>query len=274
MSQPRRRGVTLAEVLTVVAVLAIVVGLCLPAVRRVREPAARSKCQNNLRQLILALHLYEETRRPAADPPTNTPDAAGVRSFPPGCYGTGATPQDQLSWMVPLLPYLESGALLAQYDAAKGYAGNAAVARNRPYILSCPKVDDTTAGEAVTPYVALAGLGRDAAARPAGAPGNGFMGYARTTTTAMIADGTANTIALAETRTGLGPWARGGASSVRGVEPDDVPLVGDDRPFGGHERGMNAAMADGSVRFIGPSVDPRVLAAEVTIAGGEPSALD
>ncbi|HVK10970.1 MAG TPA: DUF1559 domain-containing protein, partial [Gemmataceae bacterium] len=132
MTRPRRRGVTLAEVLTVVAVLAIAAGLFLPAVRRVREPAARSKCQNNLKQLMLALHLYADNSRPAADPPTNTPDPFGVRSFPPGCTGAGATPEDRLGWMVPLLPYLESGSLFAQFDAAKGYAGNAAVARNRP----------------------------------------------------------------------------------------------------------------------------------------------
>jgi hypothetical protein len=100
------------------------------------------------------------------------------------------------------------------------------------------------------------------------------MGYDRLTSTAMIKDGTSHTIALMETRSGLGPWARGGASNVRGLGPADVPLHGDGRPFGGHPDVMPAAMADGSVRFIRPSVEPNKLAAAITIAGGEPFNLD
>ena len=100
------------------------------------------------------------------------------------------------------------------------------------------------------------------------------MGYDRLTSLAMIKDGTSNTIALMETRSGLGPWARGGSSTLRGFDPADVPLHGDQRPFGGHQGGMNAAMADGSVRFIRSSIDPKKLAAAITIAGGEPVDLD
>ena len=62
------------------------------------------------------------------------------------------------------------------------------------------------------------------------------MGYDRLTSLAMIKDGTSNTIALMETRFDLGPWARGGASTLRGFDPADVPLYGDQRPFGGHPR--------------------------------------
>jgi prepilin-type processing-associated H-X9-DG protein len=77
-----------------------------------------------------------------------------------------------------------------------------------------------------------------------------------------------------ETRVGLGPWARGGASTLRGFDPADVPLYGDNRPFGGHSAGMNAAMADGSVRFLHSLIDAKRLAAAITIAGGEPVGLD
>jgi prepilin-type processing-associated H-X9-DG protein len=72
-----------------------------------------------------------------------------------------------------------------------------------------------------------------------------------------------------ETRFAVGPWARGGASNLRGFDPADVPLHGDERPFGGHSGGMQAAMADGSVRFIRSTIDPQKLAAAITIAGGE-----
>jgi hypothetical protein len=115
----------------------------------------------------------------------------------------------------------------------------------------------------------MAGIGLDAASQPEGAAGNGFMGYDRLTSLATIKDGASNTIALMETHSGLGPWARGGSSTLRGFDPADVPLCGDQRPFGGHTGGTIAGMVDGSVRFISSSIDPMKLAAAITIDGGE-----
>jgi prepilin-type processing-associated H-X9-DG protein len=121
----------------------------------------------------------------------------------------------------------------------------------------------------------MSGIGHDAAVQPAGAAGNGFMGYDRPTSLMMIKDGASNTVALMETRIGLGPWARGGSSTLRGFDPADVSLHGDNPSFGGlHSSGMNVAMADGSVRFLHSSIDPKRLAAAITIAGGEPVDLD
>jgi prepilin-type N-terminal cleavage/methylation domain-containing protein len=274
MSRSARRGFTLTELLVVVAIIAILVGLFLPAHRRVREAPARTVCMNNLRQLMLAFHNYQGTASMDYSRPTGNSDASFAQMLPPGCVGAGASPEERLSWVVTLLPYLEQQTLFARFDLEKGYAGNLQAAEQNLKVFQCPISFESTAG-GLTNYVAISGIGLDAASQPAGASGNGFMGYDRLTSWAMIKDGTSHTIALMETYSYLGPWARGGMSTVRGFDPADTPICGNQRPFAeSHTGGMHAAMADGSTRQISFSIDPKKLAGAITIDGGEPADLD
>ncbi len=111
MKQPRlrHRGFTLIELLVVVAIIAILIGLLLPAVQKVREAAARMTCTNNLKQLGLALHNFNDAQGtlPTYHGIYPAQGSCGVR---PGCnrkapYG---------SWILHLLPYFEQDNLAQQ----------------------------------------------------------------------------------------------------------------------------------------------------------------
>ena len=127
-----RPAFTLIELLVVIAIIAILIGLLLPAVQKVREAADRSKCQNNLKQIGVALHVHNDA----------------LNRLPPGCandmppFGTAGSRTYGASFMVYILPYIEQEPLFRKWDLTGGSGwGNAVTnAINIPAIsvYTCP----------------------------------------------------------------------------------------------------------------------------------------
>lgn len=117
----RRPAFTLVELLVVIAIIGILVALLLPAIQAAREAARRNQCQNNLKQMGLAVHMHHDSKH----------------YFPMGRNGTK---QMSVSWAYLILPHLEERSVFDAFDETKEvyHPDNARAMRTPIEIYACP----------------------------------------------------------------------------------------------------------------------------------------
>lgn len=282
--RPRSRAFTLIELLVVIAIIAILIGLLLPAVQKVREAAARVKCQNNLKQLGIACHMHHD---------------ANSRFLKAGEFAT------QLSWHVYILPYIEQEPLFKAFSLATG--SYTSTGKNNPHGLrkidlylcvsstqavmgqgpndhvNAPDLVGSSAPFTTHYYGILGPKGTNPATGTAyltdtsfpstygGASAHGIFQLDQGTKLATITDGTSNTLMIGEmswdneiTGTRYRSWLRGpsnpdawvaGAKNIaNSINTPSIATFNDIAMGSSHTGGANFALADGSVRFIRDSI--------------------
>jgi prepilin-type N-terminal cleavage/methylation domain-containing protein len=288
----RRRGFTLIELLVVIGIIAILIGLLLPAVQKVRDAANLASCENNLKQIGLALHNYHDARG----------------SFPAGYSDPTPWPQADngpgWGWGAFLLPYLEQTNLYNQiaFNLDVGAPANGKVCSTLLRIFSCPA--DTLPGAftltdggsktwtlAPGSYVACNGNdGVDDFTTPphTGAFVRGTQGFR----IADISDGLANTLFVGDRSSKLSycTWVGGPTGALNpfleapgnfgaevtllmchaGPTGPNAPGVFDaDATASPHLDGVPFLFGDGSVHFLANGIDIPTWMALATRAGGE-----
>jgi prepilin-type N-terminal cleavage/methylation domain-containing protein/prepilin-type processing-associated H-X9-DG protein len=213
-----RRAFTLVELLVVIAIIGILIGLLLPAVQAAREAARRMSCQNNLKQLGLALHNHESVRK----------------QLPP--LGDYVTNGNAVYWSMQtrLLPYAEQANLQNLIDYTKPINLQSHVARVRVPFLLCPsEINDKERPDGPTfvhyPLSYAANTGEWLIMQPPSGKGSGVFVVNQGTRLAAITDGTSNTLGMSEVKA-FTPYLRDGGNPATLVPmpmlPEDVAAFG------------------------------------------------
>ncbi len=294
-------GFTLVELLVVIAIIGILLALLLPAVQMTREAARRTSCQNNLKQVGLALHNYHDT----------------VGGFPPA----NVSVPRRHNWLPFVLPYLEQENLFDVYrwDFDWDDPANQPAVNTLLQVLRCPsapggadridRVRDgiTAATSDYAPPTAVAPVLVQAGLVPPTPNRNGVLNPSRSVRIADVRDGTSNTLVIAEdagrpefwTSQGRGPennvpgggnlpvingrvmgagWAdRSNSIPLHGFTHDGLSVPGpcpinctnNNEAFSFHPGGVDVVFTDGGVRFLAETLSIRIYAALITRAGGE-----
>jgi prepilin-type N-terminal cleavage/methylation domain-containing protein/prepilin-type processing-associated H-X9-DG protein len=286
-----RSAFSLIELLVVIAIIAVLIGLMLPAVQKVREAAARSQCQNNLKQIGIALHSYHNINNKL--PPSRMSDL-------------------HATWAVLILPFLEQDNLYQQWVLPNTYYVQSDAARLTPVPLYfCParrtmrtgptasisgdQNDDGGGGPhvpgALGDYAACTGTDNCDGADCTGAFNGAFRAdynqFGRkigAVTFAEISDGLSNTFLVGEKHVTQGAFGAGPLDCslyngdywiccTRSASPS-YPLAQtrtDTNPrFGSYHSGLcHFLFGDGSVRALSSNIQPQILALLANIADGQ-----
>lgn len=302
-------GFTLVELLVVIAIIAILVGLLLPAVQSARESARRIQCQNQSRQLALAVHNFE----------------AAHHVFPASGWtqiGPGNPAGKFVGWRTTILPFMEQSNVSTLYDVSLNWweGTNRSVASIPIPLFVCPSVPDQLAVMSAvakpprpslsfqtplgrTDYEAIQGVQPSSIDPAKYNASNRFSVMHRNSQNrfASISDGTSQTIMIVEAGgrpsvyrkrvyrptlqndQGIGWVDSEGAFSLDGASPDGeregcsiasgcnvaMNVRNDNEPFGFHLTGSNCTFADGHVQFISQGISLTTMAELCTRAAGE-----
>ena len=233
----------------------VLIALLLPAVQQAREAARRTQSKNNLKQLALAMHNYHDVHN----------------AFPRGTVeNDDLEPDERLSWIYSILPYLEQANLYEQVDAESGWESekNKLVAMTTVPGLQNPSQSGPRVNGSSGDYIGIAGIGPDAASLENNDPKAGIFGYDRQAGFRDITDGTSNTLMIGDASEPNASFLAGGKATIRGFSQKPY-INGPDGIGSPHVGGAQFALADGSVRFISENIDEGVLEALATKSGGE-----